>query len=323
MCLSLSSQKWNSCLALLFMGALPSQLFCFPTSPGHSFLTPDFSFSSVCFLRPCILAPWAFYTASSALPGCSCSSPACKLCWQDPGTLVALPLIKAALLSFSSSYGTGECPSGASQWCPPPSSQLLHHNFEVFLRKRCPGDYQSGCRGEGHGFIWALRPAFSRELWSGGVCGSCLPGYGAVAVGKRYCRYTPGCHRTLLRSFPMRHSSHITFSMTVPKKRGFSISSFTSWCLIFFFPFPTSEVVESTVFYTAQWLSSDVTVHCESFLSTVTLQPPYFPGKQAVIQKYMAEKLCAWWWLLRSRGLAGCSSNLQPSAVPWHRSKSP
>jgi len=119
------------------MGALLSQMFCFPTSPGHSFLTPDFSFSSVCSLGACILAPWMFYTASSALPGCFCSSLACKLCWQDPGMLVALPLIKTALLPFSSSYGTGGCPSEAYLWCPPPSSQLLHHNFNVFLRKVC------------------------------------------------------------------------------------------------------------------------------------------------------------------------------------------
>lgn len=188
------------------MGALPSQMFCFPTSPDHSFLTPDFSFSPVRSLRACILAPWVFYPASSALPGCSCSFPVCKLYWQDPATLVALPLIKEALLSFSSAYGTGGCPSGVSQWCPPPSS----HSFKAFLKKQCPGDYQSGCREEGLGFIWALRPAFSRELWPGGVCGFCLPGYGAVSGGKRYCRCTPGCHRTLLRLFPMRHSPHLT-----------------------------------------------------------------------------------------------------------------
>lgn len=157
------------------MGTLPSQLFSFPTSPGHSFLTPDFSFSSVCSLRACILAPWAFYTASSALPGCSCSSPACKLCWQDPGTLVGLPLIKIPLLSFSSFYGTGGCPRGASQWCPTLSSQLLHHSLKVILRKEWPCDYQSGCR-EGPGFIWALRPVFGKELWSGSIHSSCVPG---------------------------------------------------------------------------------------------------------------------------------------------------
>lgn len=82
------------------MGALLSQLFCFPTSPGHSFLTPDFSFPSICSLRACILAPWVFDTASSALPSCSLPSPACKLCWHDPGLLVALPWTKAALCSF-------------------------------------------------------------------------------------------------------------------------------------------------------------------------------------------------------------------------------
>lgn len=174
---------------------------------------------------------------------------------------MALALIKTALLSFSSSYSTGGCPSGARQWCPPPSSQLFHHNFKVFLRKQCPGDYLSGCRGEGPGFIWALRTAFGRELWPGGVCSSCLPGFGAVAVRKCYCRCTA------LRLFPMRHSYHITFSMPVPKRRRFSVSSFTSCCLNlnFFSTFPTSEVVESRAFYTARWSSSDVIVYCESF----------------------------------------------------------
>lgn len=82
------------------MGALLSQLFCFPTSPGHSFLTPDFSFSSLCSPGAHILAPWASDTASSAVPSCSLSSPARKLFWHDPGTLVPLPLTKTALLSF-------------------------------------------------------------------------------------------------------------------------------------------------------------------------------------------------------------------------------
>lgn len=37
-------------------------------------------------------------------------------------------------------------------------------------------------------------------------------------------------------------------------------------------------------------------------LSTLTMQPPCIPGKQAIIQKYMPEKICQWWRLLRSRG---------------------
>lgn len=183
------------------MGAPPSQLFCYPASPGHSFLTHDFSFFSVCSLRACILAPWMFNNASSAPPGCFCSSPACNL-WQDPGTLIDLLLVKAFLFSFSSSYGIWGCPSGASQWCPPPSTQLLHHNFKV-LRKQCPGDYQSGCGG-GLDLHWSLKPAFRRELWPGDICSSCLPMYGAIAVGKHYCRCTPGCQKTLLRCL-LRH----------------------------------------------------------------------------------------------------------------------
>lgn len=160
------------------------------------------------------IAPWAFYAASSALPICSYSSLACKLCWQDPGTLMALTLKKPAALSFSSSYGRGGWASGASQWCPLPSSKLLHCSFKAIWGKQCPGDFQRSCR-EGSGFIWALRPVFCREPWPGGACSSCLPGYGAV-VGKCYCRYTPVCHKTLLRLFPVRHSCHVTFSMPVP-----------------------------------------------------------------------------------------------------------
>lgn len=144
-------------------GSSPIPAVLLPPFPRPFLPDTWFFFSSDSTLKAYILTPWVFYTASSALPGCSCPSPACKLCWRDPGTLVALPLIEVSLLSFSSSYGTGGCPSGASQWCPPPSIQLLHHNFKVFLRKQCPGDHQSGCR-EGSGFIWALRLAFSREL---------------------------------------------------------------------------------------------------------------------------------------------------------------
>lgn len=51
---------------------------------------------------------------------------------------MALPVIKATLFSFSSSYGTGGYPS----WASLPSSQLLHHNFEVVLRKQRPGEYR-------------------------------------------------------------------------------------------------------------------------------------------------------------------------------------
>lgn len=151
MCLSLFSQKWNQCLVLLFMGALLPQLFCFPTSPGHSFLTPDFSFSSLCSPGAHILAPWVSDTTTSALPSCSPSSPALKLCWHDPGILVPLPLTKTALLSFSFSICTKGGPSRALQWCPSHFSQLLHQNFNLLKNIQCPGGWQHGCSGKGSG----------------------------------------------------------------------------------------------------------------------------------------------------------------------------
>lgn len=166
------------------MGALPSQLFCFPTSPGHSFLTPDFSFSLVCSLRALfpghfthqLCSPYLLLLLSSLQVVLTRSRHA------DGFDLKKTP----ALLSISSSYGRGEWPSRASQWCPLPSSKLLHCNFKVVWRKQYPGDYQRRCR-EGPGFIWTLRPTFCKELWPGGTGSSCLPGHGAV-VGKCYCR---------------------------------------------------------------------------------------------------------------------------------------
>lgn len=73
------------------MGVLPSQLFCFPASPGHSFLTPDFS-SPQCAL-------WEHHSLGIShhqlcSPYLLPPSPASKLCWQDPGTLMALTLKK-------------------------------------------------------------------------------------------------------------------------------------------------------------------------------------------------------------------------------------
>lgn len=179
------------------MGAPPSQLFCFLASPGHSFLTPDFSFSSFCPLRACILVPWIFNTASSVLPGCFCCSPACNL-WRDPGTLIALLLIKALLFPFSSSYGIWGCPSGVLHVLPCcfiMVQDLLKKTVSRWLPE----------------WLWRRRTS---DLWSQLSVGSSdqetlaipsPPINGAIAVGKNYYRCTPGCQRMM---FTMTHSQH-------------------------------------------------------------------------------------------------------------------
>lgn len=138
------------------MGALPSQLFCFPTSPGHSFLTPDFSFSSVCSLRaslPGHFTPPALLSLSAPPPlqPASCVDKIQAHWWLWP--YKNQPSCPFLLLR------RGGWASGASQLHPLPSSKLLHCNFKVVWRKQYPGDYKSSCK-EGSGFIWALRPAF-------------------------------------------------------------------------------------------------------------------------------------------------------------------
>lgn len=230
------------------MGALLSQLFCFPTSLGHFFLTPDFSFTSLCSLRACILAPWVLDTASPALPSCSLPSPACKLCWHYPDLLVALPWTKASLLSFL-----------------------------VFLwHKRRP---KWGISVMSSTFF----PAVSSEFQS--------------LLKNMVSRWLPA---PLQRRRIQLHPSFKAAFQQVVEHRAFYAALI---CLI-----QMGEISEGIL-----WV----------FLKNLSTVSPYFPGKQAIIQKYKAEKnLC----LVVTPGEQGAHCVLfqpWPSVMLCHSSKPP